>query len=55
MYSRYKLLIKHTNKRSHNITILLTYYDTENVNIEEIIIKGSRAYTWEIGDMIYLI
>ena len=32
-----------------------SYYDTENVEIEEIIFKESQAYTWQTDEMTYLI
>lgn len=32
-----------------------SYYDTEGVEIEEIIFKGFKAYTWITDEMIYLI
>lgn len=32
-----------------------SYYDTEGVEIEEIVFKGSQAYMWQTDEMIYLI
>jgi hypothetical protein len=32
-----------------------SYYDTEGVEIEEIIFKGFKAYMWITDEMIYLI
>ena len=32
-----------------------SYYDTEGVEIEEIIFKGSQAYMWQTNEIIYLI
>lgn len=32
-----------------------SYYDTEGAEIEEITLKGSPAYMWQIDDMVYLI
>lgn len=32
-----------------------SYYDTENVEIEEIIFKGSQGYMWRTDEMTYLI
>lgn len=32
-----------------------SYYDTEGVEVEEIIFKGSKGYTWQTNEMNYLI
>ena len=32
-----------------------SYYDTENIELEEFVFKESNAYIWQIGKMTYLI
>nr|WP_301281491.1 DUF4367 domain-containing protein [Anaerocolumna aminovalerica] len=60
---RTMMIYNYSSRDSKKMTIKLftsdsedkTYYDTENIEIEEFIFKESQAYTWQTDQMAYLI
>ena len=60
---RKMLIYNYSTENNQELTIKLfdpsgqgkSYYDTENSEVEEIIFKGSQAYTWQTEKMTYLI
>ena len=60
---RSMLIYDYLTENNQSLTIKLftlssegkSYYDTENAKIEEFIFKESKAYMWQIDEMIYLI
>lgn len=60
---RKMLIYNYSTENDQELTIKLfypsgegkSYYDTENSEVEEIIFKGSQAYTWQTDKMAYLI
>jgi hypothetical protein len=60
---RNMLIYDYLTDNNHKLTIKFfnssgegkSYYDTEGVEIEEIIFKGSQAYTWQTDEITYLI